>query len=67
MVKVFEWRPNPGTATHCSKAAHTTFDWVVHCFMFGMSGLKIGYRDRFFVLFLNPFEVNAKILLYIRL
>ena len=29
VVKVFDWCRSSGTATHRSKAAHTTFDWVV--------------------------------------
>ena len=67
LVKVFEWHHSSGTATHRSKQLTPRLIGWCTCFIFGMSGLKIGYPDRFFVLFLSPSEVNAEILLHIRL
>jgi hypothetical protein len=53
---------------HCLKAAHTTFEWVVHLLYIW----EVWLGDRsfpidFFVLFISPSDVNAEILLHIRL
>jgi hypothetical protein len=64
VVKVFEWRHWFRGRSHID-TVHCNESNII-CFVFGTSGVEVGYPDRFFVLFPSPSKVNPGILPQIR-